>query len=121
VSATVAACGSPWASRSTASALHNSGLAVLFAGFGEGLLGALNLAEAHQGLHQPRPRDQDEVVRCGQVPGHPLGGPEGGQRVDVAVARHLEPPAGHRRLAPLDRTAAEESPESWDAPSLSPE
>ena len=68
-------------------------VAVLFAELGEGLLGALGLAEAHQGLQQPCPRRRDEVVRCGEMPGQPLGGPEGGQRVGVTAARQLEQPA----------------------------
>ena len=40
-------------------------------------------------------------MRCGEVPGQPLGGPEGGQRVGVTAARQLEQPADvvdrHRR------------------------
>jgi len=49
-SAVVAASGSPWASRSAAyGSADFPAVAVLFAEAGEGLLGLLGLAEAHQG------------------------------------------------------------------------
>jgi len=38
------------------------GLAVLFAEFREGPLGALRLAEAHEGLQQPCPRERDTAA-----------------------------------------------------------
>jgi hypothetical protein len=65
----------------------------LFAEFREGPLGALRLAEAHEGLQQPFLRERDEVVRRGERPGQPLGGPEGGQRIAVAAECQLEQPA----------------------------
>jgi len=43
-------------------------VAVLVAEVGEGLLGLLGLAEAHQGQQQPRSRRRHEVVRCGEKP-----------------------------------------------------
>ncbi len=78
--------------------------AVLVAEVGEGLLGAFGLAEAHQGLQQPCPHYRNEVVRRSEMPGQPLGGLEGGQRVGVPAARQLDEPADevdphpHRRL-----------------------
>ena len=38
----------------------------------------------------------DEVVRCGEPPGQPLGGLEGGQRRGVTAARQLKHPADVR-------------------------
>ena len=64
----------------------------MFAEAGQDLLGALGLAETHQGVQQQCPHRRDEQVRCGQVPGQPLGGPERGQRVGVPAARQLERP-----------------------------
>ena len=56
---------------------------------------------ACRSTQQPQcPRRRDERVRGGQVPGHPLGGAEGGQRVGVLAAHRLEHPARgvkHRR------------------------
>ena len=79
-------------------------VAVLFFEAGEGLLGAFGVAEAHQGMDQHGPRHDDEVVRCGKVPGQPLGGPQGGQRVGVMAADQLEQSAevvDHQRLRGL--------------------
>ena len=52
--------------------------AVLVAELGEGLPGALGLAEAHEGVQQQSPRRHDEVVRRGEAPGQRPGGPQGG-------------------------------------------
>ena len=62
----------------------------VFAEAGEDLLGALGLAETHQGVQQVAPHRRGEQVRRGQVPGQPLGGPERGQRVGDPAARQLE-------------------------------
>ena len=73
---------------------HLPVVAVAVAEAGEGLFGALDFAEAHQGVQQQCPCRREEHVRCGQASAQPLGGLEGGQRVGVTAARQLEHSAG---------------------------
>ena len=59
---------------------------------GEGLLGALGVAETHQGVQQPSSVSRDKRVRWGEAVSEPLGGPECSQRLPVPAVRKLEPP-----------------------------
>jgi DNA-binding CsgD family transcriptional regulator len=68
-------------------------VAVVAAEFGQGLLSAFGIAQAHQDMHQQRPCPRNGVVRGGKPPGQRLGGLERGQRVGVPSARQLEQPA----------------------------
>ena len=68
-------------------------VAVLVGECGQGLLGAVGLTEADQGLHQQRPVPVDHQARFGEASGQPVGGLEGGQRVRVPAARQLQQPA----------------------------
>ena len=101
-SAAAAACGSCWASRSTAAAMRISPRSRSCSPRPARACSARSVSPRRtRACSQPCPRHRDEVVRRGEVPGQPLGGPEGGQRVGVTAARQLEQPADvvdrHRR------------------------
>jgi hypothetical protein len=61
-------------------------LAVLVVKSGQKMFGGVNLAEPHKDDQLHRPRRRDGQMRCVQVPGQPLGGAEGGQRIQVPAA-----------------------------------
>lgn len=76
---------------------HIPAFALWFFHAGQGLLGALRAAEAHGGEHLQCPRPRDDHMRCVQPLSHPLGGPEGGQRVPVPAACQLQIPGAAER------------------------
>ena len=65
-------------------------LAVLALEFGERLLGAVGIAQAHQRVHEQRSCPGHGVVRDGEPPGYRFGAAERGQRVEVPSASQLE-------------------------------
>ena len=69
---------------------HLPAAAILLAQFGEGLLGALDVAEVHQREQPERPRPRGESVRAGQKRIEPFGGAESGQRAIAPAARQLD-------------------------------
>ena len=76
-------------------------VAVLVVELGQDLLGALGLAEAHQGVQQQCPRPRGEQCGAARSPASRSAASEGGQRLRVTAARQLEQPAdvveGHHR------------------------
>jgi hypothetical protein len=82
-SASVAACGSPWASRSAAMAVR------MFGGScspcSVGACSARSVSPRPTRASSPKGRPRAEWVQSGQVPGLPLGGLEVGQRVGVRL------------------------------------
>jgi hypothetical protein len=76
--------------------------AVWFAEYGEGLFGALCLAEPHQDVQQQPPCGRDQQVRRCEVPGQLLGGLQSRQRILVTATCQLHPGRAHQLVRLTD-------------------